>query len=646
MQDQPKNPAEKLALRPIRFIVSAVAIALMFSLATNSVVRGVYALHAEYSSIILNQQEQLAAVAGAGKSAERSAEQDPKAQDPKETNRIIVKYKEKDLPPGLAVAAERANLEKAQGLRELLTISGINAVVYEVSAEDTAGEVVDRILNSKKDMIEYAEVDMLIAPTFTPNDQYYSSAWHLPKIGAPTAWGSTTGEGVTIAVLDTGVDYNHPDLAISAIPPWNFYDNNADITDIHGHGTLVAGAAGAIGGNTIGVVGSAPMAKILGVRIAQPDAWASHSTMAQGIVYAADKGARVANLSYANSCSSATIINAANYLRSKGGVLVVAAGNTGADNGLVATDATTCVSATDGNDNRTSWSSYGVSIDLSAPGAGIYTTSRGGGYTPASGTSLSAPVVAGIYALMFSANPALTPTQADSILYSTADDIGTAGWDMYYGHGRVNAAKAVAAAKAAVGTRDITAPSAPANLKTTSVTANSVSLTWSPATDDNSGIAGYSIYRNGTKLATIAGTSYTSTGLTSLTTYSYTVKAEDVAGNVSVDSNTLNVTTPDVAFGISSYSVPTKTATDATVTANLTKPGTVVVKYGTSAASLTQTAQSATAATTHTVSLTGLTAFTTYYYQVVATDASGKTVTSVVSSFKTNKASGGGKPRR
>jgi thermitase len=644
MDNVPKNQAEALLKKPIRFAISAIAIALMFSLALNSIVRTVYDFQVHYTQIIAEQQLQLAAVAAGQPKVEKRDV--ITAREAKETSRIIVKYKENNLPPGLTVAAERANLEKAQGLRQVLTIAGINAVVYEISEDDTVGEVINRIQASKKDSIEYAEVDMLTQPTLVPNDPYYTNEWHLPNIEIPAAWASTTGEGVTIAVLDTGVDYTHPDLSVSSIAPWNFYSNNGDVTDVHGHGTWVAGTVSAIGGNGLGVVGNAPSTKILGVRIAQPDAWASWSTMAQGIVYAADKGVRVVNLSYENSCSSDTIVSAANYLRSKGGVLIVSAGNSGADNAQPANDSVTCVSATGSNNLRTSWSSYGASVDISAPGAGIYTTSRGGGYGAVNGTSFSAPLTAGVYALMFSVNPSLTPVQADGILYSTADDLGEPGWDMYYGHGKINARKAVEAAKAAVGARDTTAPTVPANLKATTVSTNAISLAWSPSTDDSSGVAGYSIYRNGAKLTTIAGTNYTDSGLTTLTSYSYTVQATDVAGNNSAESTKLDVKTNDIVFGINSYSVPTKTANSATVAVNLTKAGTVTVKYGTSATNLGQSVTSSSSVPSHTLNVVNLNSATTYYYQVVATDINGVAVTSPVANFKTNKAAGGGKPRR
>jgi chitodextrinase len=215
---------------------------------------------------------------------------------------------------------------------------------------------------------------------------------------------------------------------------------------------------------------------------------------------------------------------------------------------------------------------------------------------------------------------------------------------MYYGYGRVNAAKAVAAALATTGgnTQDTQAPSTPTNLTASNVTSSSATLTWSPSTD-NVGVSGYDVYRNGSKLTTVAGTQYTDSGLMSKTSYTYAIAARDAAGNVSGQSASAFVTTPDTPFSVSSYSIGSKTTTSATVNVTLTKPGTVVVKYGKSTTDLSLTGQSSTSGTTHSVPLTGLTSKTTYYYQITATDAGGTTVTSPISSFKT--AAGGGKNR-
>ncbi len=642
--EQKVNKAEQLINTPVRWPVAAIAIALMCSLALSATVQSIYATFAESTRTnVVNESQLAAALVGAKQSVKVAAE--PLVGASKESDRIIVKYKDATkLPSGLSVAAERANLEKAQGLVKVLTISGINAEVYQVNAEDTAQEVVDRLLVTKKDIIEYAEVDMLVPPVYTPNDPNLSSAWHITKVSAPTAWDLSEGEGVVIAIADTGVDCNHPDLAQSCVSGWNTASNNADTTDINGHGTMVAGTAAEIGDNAVGSAGIAYKAKIMPLRVTDSaDGYAYFSAIANAFTWAADRGAKVAQASY-SACGSASVLSAGAYLRAKGGVATISAGNSGADGGFAPANDLVCVSATETNDVRTSWSSFGQYVDVAAPGAGIYTTARGGGYANVSGTSFSGPLTTGVYALIFAANPALTPNQADNILFSTADDLGEPGWDMYYGHGRVNAAKAVAAAYATIGTRDTVAPSVPANLRTTSVTFNSVSFAWNAATDDNAGVAQYDVYEGSTKIASVSGTSFTHSGRSPLTAYTYTVRAVDGAGNVSAASTPLSVTTPDTAFGISSYSVPQKTNTSATIAAVLTKPGSVTVKYGVTSSNL-NLAVSSTASSTvsHTVALSGLSAGTTYYYQVIATDGSA-TVVSPVSSFKTNK--GGGKPRR
>jgi subtilisin family serine protease len=638
------NNVKKIAFKSIRFSVALITIALITSLASNSMLQSIYGLETVYANIIYAQEASLASINSFIKENETTLNV---VQLSKETNRIIIKFKEDaKLPPGLRIADERANLEKAQGLKKLLTISGINADVYEITDNDTAQEVVDGILSSKKDIIEYAEVDRLVAPDLIPNDPLFPSQWHHTNTQTSSAWDTTLGDGVTIAILDTGVN-PHQDIKFSPVQAKNFFSGTNNVTDVYGHGTKVAGTASAIGNNTLGLAGTAPLSLVLPIKVSGDDGYASMSSISQGITYAADNGARVANVSY-SFCDAISVRNAANYMRTKGGVVTMSGGNSGSNPGTAYTASSdiSCIAATDKSNLRTSFSSYGDYIDLAAPGTSIYTTTNSGGYAAVSGTSFSAPLAAGVYALIFSANPALTPNQADNILFSTADDLGAPGWDIYYGHGRVNAAKAVAAAKTAAGTRDVTAPSVPTNFRSTGVQPTSIALAWNTSSDDSSGIAGYSIYRSGTKLTTIAGTVYTNTNITPNTSYTYTVRAEDAQGNVSGDSMPVTVTTPDIAFSVSNYSVPVKTNNSASVSVTLTKPGTITVKYGTSNSVLNLSVQSTLSSTNHTVALTGLNAGINYYYQVVATDGS-NTATTPVSSFKTSKGGGGGgKPSR
>ena len=306
--------------------------------------------------------------------------------------------------------------------------------------------------------LKFAELDHLVSSDLIPNDPYYGSAWHLPKIGGASAWDSSQGAGVTIAILDSGVDSAHPDLATRMVPGWNFYDNNANTSDVYGHGTKVAGTAAATSNNSAGVAAVAGQSKIMPIRVTDLSGMGYYGMIAQGIVYAADHGARVANASFRALPSSLTVQNAAQYMKNKGGLVVVSGGNTGIQESYTQTTTMIPVSATDGNDARASWSSYGNYIALAAPGAGIWTTSRGGGYGAVSGTSFSSPVTAGVVALMMAAKSTLANTQVESLLYSTAVDLGAAGRDPYYGYGRVNAARAVQAAAGATETADTQAP--------------------------------------------------------------------------------------------------------------------------------------------------------------------------------------------
>ena len=328
--------------------------------------------------------------------------------------------------------------------RDAKEIRGTGIHIVEL-AQGSDAEAVAKAFRLQPE-VAFAELDMLIAPSTTPDDPSYPAQWHLPKIGSPAAWATDTGNSnVIIAILDTGVDPNHPDLAPKLVPGWNVYDNNADTHDVYGHGTQVAGAAAATGNNTMGVASVAWGCDIMPIRISDLAGYASLSTVASGLTWAADHGARVANISYAVSDYSSTA-SAAQYFQSKGGVVTISAGNDGVfdsspDNPYVLT-----VSATTNLDNVATFSNTGNNIDLGAPGTMVYTTCNGSAYGYGSGTSFSAPLVAGVAALVLSANPALTPSQVQDILRQSADDKGPAGWDPGYGSGRLNAANAVAMA--------------------------------------------------------------------------------------------------------------------------------------------------------------------------------------------------------
>jgi thermitase len=430
-------------------------------------------------------------------------------------------------------------LLKSHGGKRRSHVRQLNLHVIELP--ENASEIEIAKLLRRNPYLKSAEIDMAFPPGLIPNDPYYANAWHLPRIGGPSAWDASTGAGVTIAILDSGVDAAHPDLAAQLVPGWNMYDNNADTRDVYGHGTKVAGAAAAAGSNGAGVAGVAWRARIMPMRVTDASGWAYSSTLSQAIIWAADRGARVANVSFGGAAGSSAVQSAAQYMRSKGGVVVVAAGNSGLAEGYVQSSALTVASASDTNDAWASFSSYGPFVDVAAPGVGIWSTTSGGGYGGVSGTSFAAPVTAGVYALMIAANPTLPPQTLDSLLFSTAADLGTTGYDNYFGNGRIDAARAVNAARQAVGT-DTSGPTVSITAPAAGKVSGTVNVNVAAA--DNVGVSRVELYVNGSLFATDTtepyGFSWDTTGLPDGNA-TLLARAYDAAGNYT-GSNDVPVT--------------------------------------------------------------------------------------------------------
>ena len=390
--------------------------------------------------------------------------------------------------------------------------------------------------------LKFAELDYLVPAESTPNDPYYLNAWHLPKIGAPTAWDNTLGAGVTIASLDSGIDSTHPDLAAKLVPGWNFYDNNSNTSDVYGHGTIVAGAVAAASNNSIGVTGVAGQAKIMPIRVTDTSGSGYTSMIANGLIYAADRGVRVASVSFANMPSRSAVINASQYMKDKNGLVFVSAGNSGIDEKYTPTTAMIPISATSSSDTIASWSSYGNYVALAAPGVGIWTTARGGNYGAYSGTSLSSPVAAGVAALMMAANSNLKSTDIENLLFSTAIDLGTSGRDPYYGHGRVDAAAAVQAVVASTPSVDTEAPNVSILDPLSGATVSGL-VSVDIETTDNVGVVRTELWINNTSVAvdTSAPFAFTwdSKGMANGSA-NLVVRAFDAAGNAA-SSNIVDV---------------------------------------------------------------------------------------------------------
>jgi subtilisin family serine protease len=404
----------------------------------------------------------------------------------------------------------------------------------------------------------FVEPNYIAEPTRTPNDPSYPSQWHHPKMASPLGWDVVTGSAsVDIAIADSGVDPTHPDLASKLLPGYNFYDNNTNTSDVYGHGTKVAGAAAAIADNGAGVAGVAWNNPIVPLRVTDTSGYGYYSMMANAIIYAADRGIRIVNLSFGGTSSSLTLQNAIDYAWNKGTMVFASAGNSNVSTLTypAACNHAIAVAATDSADNKSSFSNYGTWITLAAPGSSIYTTAKGGGYASVSGTSFSSPITAGVAALILSVNPLLTAQQVVDILKGSADDLGTVGFDQYFGHGRVNVSKAIAAAQEALVPSDTQAPTAiissPENLA--SVTGN---VTPAVTATDNVAVEKVELYLNGSLFATDATQPFSFSWDTTAWpdgTYSIDAYAYDAAGNkgtastVSVIVNNAADVTPPVA---------------------------------------------------------------------------------------------------
>jgi len=273
------------------------------------------------------------------------------------------------------------------------------------------------------------------------------SCWGVKHIGAGIVHGTgNRGTGVKVAIIDSGIDYNHSDLNDNYAGGYDFANDDADPMDDYGHGTHVAGTVAAED-NGYGAVGVAPDADIYALKVITASGSGSYSDVIAALQWAVDNGIQVTNNSYGSSAYPGTLVkNAFKNAEAAGIVNICAAGNYGNSAGTgenmiypARFDSCIAVAATLSNDTKASFSSTGAEMLLAAPGSSIYSTSRGGGYTYMSGTSMACPHVAGTAALVIAAGIGDVRTQ----LINTADDLGEPGWDPVFGFGLVNAVAAV-----------------------------------------------------------------------------------------------------------------------------------------------------------------------------------------------------------
>ena len=259
-----------------------------------------------------------------------------------------------------------------------------------------------------------------------PNDPLWRDSWSLTKVRAPAAWKVTRGAAeVVVAVLDTGVDRSHPDLQGALVEGWDAVNEDADANDDHGHGTLVAGVVAARSNNGIGGVGACSRCSVMPVKVIGADGSGSAADIAEGIVWAADHGAHVINMSFVMTGRDEGVASALGYARSKGVLIVAAAGNSGsADVTFPAGEpGVVSVTGTDAADGRYSWANYGSWVTLAAPGCSP-STQAGGGYADFCGTSSAAAFASGIAALARSSAQARTSIEIGERLAASAVPVG------------------------------------------------------------------------------------------------------------------------------------------------------------------------------------------------------------------------------
>lgn len=331
--------------------------------------------------------------------------------------------------PGKIVVKMKASGRSISGFRSVQAIEGLsNTHVYSVPSGSTVEEAIAKLRQDPS--VEYAEPNYIYHAiqdhvSSTVNDPMFNQLWGIQKIQAPTAWDTTTGDpNILVAVVDTGVDYNHPDLVGQVIKGPNLVSKTNDPMDDQGHGSHVAGTIAAIGDNGVGVVGVAYKTKILAVKVLGSDGSGDTATIAQGILKASELGAKVINLSLGGPSDSSVLRDAVNQATSKGVLVVVAAGNDGktTPNYPAAYPNVLSVGATDQSDKRTSFSNYASSVGIAAPGLNIL-SSTDGNYKQESGTSMASPHVAGAAALLLAKNASLTPAQLKSQLISNGDAV-------------------------------------------------------------------------------------------------------------------------------------------------------------------------------------------------------------------------------
>jgi len=355
-------------------------------------------------------------------------------------------------------AAEQLFAES--GLQVLDRMSPLSVYRVAVETDGDAGSIMDALRESP--LVRAAEMEGEQAIQLVPNDALYAPfQWNLPRISMEQAWDlRPSASEVIVAVLDTGVDLTHPDLLPNLLVDqgYDFLNDSPTAQDDQSHGTAVAGIIGALGDNEEGVAGIAWRVKILPIKALSDQGRGPESAMVKAILHAVDKGAQIINISSTGARYSAALETAVAYAQDKGALVVAAAGNTGdGDNAVnypAAFDGVVAVAAIDRRDQLAPFSQRRSYVVVAAPGVDVPSTAWSGAgrgpYASQSGTSIAAPHVSGVAALLWAMRPDLTAAQIADILRSSAERVPAARTELGYGAGVLNAARAVAGVRLGV----------------------------------------------------------------------------------------------------------------------------------------------------------------------------------------------------
>ncbi len=367
--------------------------------------------------------------------------------------------------------AERAAVLTTLAMRPVRWLP--QADVMQVAPTRGNGVIASAALEAVAPYIAYIEADVTVHGDLTPNDVAFTApaqVYGQTIVEAPHAWDLSIGStDAIIAILDSGINRAHPEFANRVLGGYDFINDDDDPDDDHGHGTHVAGIAAAAINNEQGSAGICPQCMILPVKVLDSGNKGTWGSVAAGIYYAVDQGARVINLSLGATVSSRTLEDAIAYAEAHDVLVVASAGNAASTTPYypAALPYVIAVGATNDSDEHWVLSNTGEHLDLTAPGYRIFSTyndlQQNGGYAFMSGTSMATPFVTGLVGLLASFAPSLTGAEIRDIMTSTADDLGEPGKDSLYGYGRVNVYQALVAANGGVEPTDPAGDNPPAD---------------------------------------------------------------------------------------------------------------------------------------------------------------------------------------